>query len=560
MIKSIIMVLFLFPDIALASWTNPRQVTNSSGVATNACLAIDNSGLMCFFWDDDSSGREHVLVRISRDNGLSFGLSQDLTSSSVQARNPSVFSNNGIYLSWESEASPGKYQICWRKSCDNGLSWTSEQAISDPAENSLNPSITAGEAFVYAAWIDAQNSRTFFRSSSDSGKTWTDIQFLGNGQDEYPCVSVDSCGRVHAVFTEENLGSIKVIYRRSDDHGAGWSAPFIISGDSVSGKPSLITSGENIYVAWEQSSKIHFRQSLNHGASWLPEKCVSGNLSGSAFSVSMSADKTGKVYLSWIDNRDGINKVYLDRSVSGQDWPADEVISSMPALVITGVSCFGENIHIWFKSQNQFFCCYCDEIPPVVLSLNCSSHPGGASSGNNDPVFCWQAADNEGGSGIAGFNYVFDGQPGTIPENRICCSSLTGRIDWPGTPNGNWYFHVRPVDNAGNWGPAVHCRVIIENKSLLPLNQLWCQPNPVRNNAPKIHYFLRQAGLVKIEFFNEAGEKISEFEETGHTGINWFEKIDASRWANGVYFYRFSTADQSTGEKAEAVKAMVLIR
>jgi len=76
---------------------------------------------------------------------------------------------------------------------------------------------------------------------------------------------------------------------------------------------------------------------------------------------------------------------------------------------------------------------------------------------NNDPVFTW--TEPEDPSGIAGYSYVLDREPSTLPDTTIDTTERTKSYE--DLPDGTWYFHVRAVDGAGNWGPAGHYRINI---------------------------------------------------------------------------------------------------
>lgn len=72
--------------------------------------------------------------------------------------------------------------------------------------------------------------------------------------------------------------------------------------------------------------------------------------------------------------------------------------------------------------------------------------------GTRAPVLRWKATDT---TGIAGYSSVLDQQPGTIPPEEVATTSQAYRHD--GTlEKGRWYFHLRAMDGAGNWGPTTH--------------------------------------------------------------------------------------------------------
>ncbi|MCY3018117.1 MAG: hypothetical protein NTW87_03675 [Planctomycetota bacterium] len=59
-------------------------------------------------------------------------------------------------------------------------------------------------------------------------------------------------------------------------------------------------------------------------------------------------------------------------------------------------------------------------------------------------------------SGIAGYSYVIDQAPTTVPPEALTSSAPSAPI---GSRTGVWYLHVRGCDQAGNWGPTRTMRV-----------------------------------------------------------------------------------------------------
>jgi len=97
-------------------------------------------------------------------------------------------------------------------------------------------------------------------------------------------------------------------------------------------------------------------------------------------------------------------------------------------------------------------------------------------------------------------------------------------------------------------------RDIEDNTSPLPqdfdLKQNY--PNPF-NARTEIAFELSRESDVKLEIFSVTGqlmERISDHFESGSNSINW----DASDYASGVYFYKFSAGDQSRIMKMTLVK------
>ena len=76
--------------------------------------------------------------------------------------------------------------------------------------------------------------------------------------------------------------------------------------------------------------------------------------------------------------------------------------------------------------------------------------------GTSAPVLRWQATDT---TGIQGYSYAFDQDPGTVPD-EVLEESDKAHQNFGRVKKGRWYFHIRALDGAGNWGPTQHYGVM----------------------------------------------------------------------------------------------------
>jgi hypothetical protein len=75
-------------------------------------------------------------------------------------------------------------------------------------------------------------------------------------------------------------------------------------------------------------------------------------------------------------------------------------------------------------------------------------------SSDNTVDISW-SGDSDSPSGIHGFSFLWDQSPATAPDNTedTTGTSITSPVLADGS---NWYFHVRAVDNAGNWASGAY--------------------------------------------------------------------------------------------------------
>lgn len=98
-----------------------------------------------------------------------------------------------------------------------------------------------------------------------------------------------------------------------------------------------------------------------------------------------------------------------------------------------------------------------DASPPSADPSNLSSEPGINTPTNGKIEVSWANGGTDTPSGVDGYSYSFTQGAADIPDttkdieesvNSVASSALT--------PDGNWYFHIRTVDNAGNWTSTSH--------------------------------------------------------------------------------------------------------
>jgi RNA polymerase sigma factor (sigma-70 family) len=94
--------------------------------------------------------------------------------------------------------------------------------------------------------------------------------------------------------------------------------------------------------------------------------------------------------------------------------------------------------------------------PQLVLS---TSHVPWVASSQRSVEVEWSgtadpAAKGQRHTGLAGYSLSWSGQPGDVPDGLVQTS--TERSTSPELGDGTWWFHMRPIDGAGNAGPPVH--------------------------------------------------------------------------------------------------------
>jgi hypothetical protein len=95
-----------------------------------------------------------------------------------------------------------------------------------------------------------------------------------------------------------------------------------------------------------------------------------------------------------------------------------------------------------------------DTTPPDTTMQLSSTHPSGWSNDRTVDV-TWSGA-SDSGSGVDGFSYEWSQSAMTTPDMTKEAEETAAGTTSPSLADGEWWFHLRTRDNAGNWSGAVH--------------------------------------------------------------------------------------------------------
>jgi hypothetical protein len=97
-------------------------------------------------------------------------------------------------------------------------------------------------------------------------------------------------------------------------------------------------------------------------------------------------------------------------------------------------------------------------LPSDPSSLSSPSHTVGVVSSDNTVDVEWadDAADNPGGSGLAGYSTLWDSSPFSQPDTTTEHGAAVLSETSPALADGTWYFHLSTCDLAGNCTSTLH--------------------------------------------------------------------------------------------------------
>ena len=194
---------------------------------------------------------------------------------------------------------------------------------------------------LYATWDEG--NVLAFTWSDDFGGTWAPIINPGNRASVLGAI-VDTVGNNTVYLTWWDFSSSDILFESSTDGGNTWSSVIRVNdraGSASGGFPQYPLPAMNVdkrtgavYVSWADSRNgnpdIYFTNSTDGGKTWGTNHRINDNTDSSQqYMVDLAVDSTGKVHAAWEDRRNGNWNIFYSNSTDGgQTWNTNVRVSS----------------------------------------------------------------------------------------------------------------------------------------------------------------------------------------------------------------------------------------
>ena len=235
------------------SWTQKRLTYTSVDSYTPA-IAVDSHNHIHVVWSEWTSNIQ-ICYKKSTDGGVNW-TTKRLTYSTGWSLNPviAIDSNNTIHVVWH-DHTPGNPDIYYKKSTDGGVNWTTKRLTYNSGRSQMSTIGIDSNDNIHVMWGDNTpgNYEIYYKRTTDEGVSWTTKRLTFNsGSSSNPALALDSYNYIHVVWLDNSQDSnFEIFYKRSTDGGASWTHKRLTNTGTYSGGPSVaLDSNDSIFAVW----------------------------------------------------------------------------------------------------------------------------------------------------------------------------------------------------------------------------------------------------------------------------------------------------------------------
>jgi hypothetical protein len=264
---------FLISSKKRTKFRAPLCLTPEKGGSFAPRVALDSNETVNIVWADTNDGRGKVLLAQSTDLGLTFSQPLDVSRSTGVAFDPEIAidSNDAINVAWQDTA-PGKSVIMFSRSTDHGQTFSQPKQISTGTGDATEAAIANdSNGRISIAWVDETpgHSEAFYARSTDAGASFSNPVQVSNfptGDVHKPTLTtfgniVYFAFQNGDLFGEEVIKSRQVFLIKSEDAGLSFGEVVQVSNALASKgrahSPAMVVDSKGVlHIVWIDSSVI----------------------------------------------------------------------------------------------------------------------------------------------------------------------------------------------------------------------------------------------------------------------------------------------------------------
>jgi hypothetical protein len=338
------------------TWEPDVRLTDDAAFSALPSILVHGT-MIHVAWYDTRAGMNNfeIYYKRSTDAGETWGQDTRLTyDPDISWYQSIALSGSNLHVVWR-ETRDGNYDIFYKRSPDQGVTWNADTNLTQAPGSSETPCITSYGSILHVLWFDNRDGgayEIYYKRSTDQGLTWESDRRLtyDSGVSFGPCaVARDSI--VHVVFQDSRHGNWELFYLCSTDYGVTWNPEVRLTDASeTSEAPSVAVSASNVHITWwdnrDGNYEIYYKTSTDRGVTWLPDERLTNDGSWSQNPHIAAADSM--LHVIWQDGRAGNDEIYYKRNPTGNPGVTESIVGNAPAEPWVATTLFRNIITIQF--------------------------------------------------------------------------------------------------------------------------------------------------------------------------------------------------------------------
>jgi chitodextrinase len=347
------------------SWERGLTLTDSGFDAGPPAIA-KNGDYIHIVWHENRGDNNEIYYRRSTDNGVTWKDEKQLTWLGADSEKSAIAVNGDyIHVVW-SDLRKKNWEIYYKRSTDNGVTWEAKRRLTYVNAVSSSPSIAVYKSRVYVFWHDNRDGdyEIFYKISQNYGDSFGALRKLtvNNVNSIYPEVAVYK-NYVHVVWNDyRDGGGYGTIYWNVNDlfgTDGWWKTDTRISlPGEADGKPAIAINERNIHVVWRDmrintNGEIYYNYSSDNGTTWNNEDTRLTDDFAWSHQPDIAADGDN-IHVVWSDHRGvGVGIYYKNSTNNGISWSDDKKLtdddsksSENPAVAVNK-----SNVHVVWSDK-----------------------------------------------------------------------------------------------------------------------------------------------------------------------------------------------------------------
>lgn len=329
---------------------NSTQVTTNHGYDYEPTVFKDNSNHLWVIWCNGTGSDGEIWASTSEKPYNSWGTPFKITDDPFDDWDPTglIDSNGVLWIFWHSNRF-NSYDIWYKNSSDNGLSWSQAYQLTNNSSNENRANAFVDDTntiWVFYTTTTRGSTDIAFQKSENQGISWQPEEII-------PISDISTHEQINDAFISQNGDFILFVQQLqsswgsfvwiSDDSGNNWEK-YQITPFENNGWGTIFTTNhdETLYVIYERDLVFYLRSTDRQNVDWSDEEILTSTAYGNQH-PNCFVDSNDTIYVVWSSNQVGDQEIYLKLiEADDPDSPFTgifplELLSGLGSILLVGI-------------------------------------------------------------------------------------------------------------------------------------------------------------------------------------------------------------------------------